>query len=206
MPGNVSQSNRGALGSGRPDQSTNAVLTIPNLVTLLRLLLLPVSLYFALDRRDFITATIVLAFISVTDFLDGYLARRLGQVSELGKIIDPSADRVVILAVGITALVEGWIPLWLGVVMLVREALISAISAYLYKAKSHRLNVIWAGKAGTLLLLFALPAILLGEQTHPNLRVLHGIGIALALAGTLVLYWAAAIYVRRDLIPALSGK
>ncbi|MDA8102332.1 MAG: CDP-alcohol phosphatidyltransferase family protein [Nitrospiraceae bacterium] len=206
MPGNASQSNRGALGSGRPDQSTNAVLTIPNLVTLLRLLLLPVSLYFALVRRDFITATILLAFISVTDFLDGYLARHLGQISELGKIIDPSADRVVILAVGITALVEGWIPLWLGAVMLVREALISAISAYLYKAKSHRLNVIWAGKAGTLLLLFALPAILLGEQTHPDLRVMHGIGIALALAGTMVLYWAAAIYVRRDLIPALSGK
>ncbi|MDA8207960.1 MAG: CDP-alcohol phosphatidyltransferase family protein [Actinomycetota bacterium] len=206
MPGKATQSNRGALGSRRPDQSANAVLTIPNLVTLLRLMLLPVSLYFALGRHDFITATVLLAVISITDFLDGYLARHLGQVSELGKIIDPSADRVVILAVGIAALAEGWIPLWLGVVMLFREALISAISAYLYKAKSHRLDVIWAGKAGTLLLLFALPAILLGEQTHPDLGVLHGIGIALALAGTAVLYWAAGIYVRRDLIPALSGK
>ncbi|MDA8261238.1 MAG: CDP-alcohol phosphatidyltransferase family protein [Actinomycetota bacterium] len=206
MPGKASQSHRGGIHSGSAPESSNAVLTIPNLVTLLRLLLLPVALFFALARHNFIIATALLAFISITDFLDGYLARHLGQISELGKIIDPSADRVVILSVGIAALVEGWIPIGLGVAMLVREAIISGISAYLYKAKGHRLDVIWAGKAGTLLLLFALPAILLGEQVHPDLALLHNVGIFLALAGTLVLYWAALVYVRRDLLPALSEK
>ena len=206
MPGKASQSHRGETSARSTQESSHAVLTIPNLVTLLRLMLLPVALFFALSRHNFIVATVLLAVISITDFLDGYLARHLGQISELGKIIDPSADRVVILSVGIAALVEGWIPLWLGVAMLVREALISGISAYLYKAKGHRLDVIWAGKAGTLLLLFALPAILLGEQVHPNLGILHIVGIVLALAGTLVLYWAALVYVRHDLLPALSAK
>ena len=186
-------------------EESHAIATIPNFITLARLALLPLAVYLAASRANFIAASVLLGFISLTDFLDGYLARRLHQVSLLGKIMDPSVDRVVILTIGITALAEGWLPLALGVVIFFREAMISAISAYLFKAKGHRLDVIWFGKAGTMALLIALPAILLGQQRHPDLGLFHQVGLFFAIVGTLTLYYAASIYIRRDLLPELRA-
>ncbi len=183
-----------------------AILTIPNLITVSRLALLPVAIYLAVGKGNFILATILLAVIASTDFLDGYLARHLNQVSELGKIMDPSADRVVIVAIAVVAIAEGWFPLLLGVIILVREIFISAVSSYLYKSRRYRLDVIWLGKAGTFLLLAGLPAILLGEQLHPDLHLFHAVGVALALAGTLLLYLAAFYYTTRVLMPMLGHK
>ena len=184
----------------------DAILTLPNLITLTRLALLPVALYLAVTLKDYIFAAALLAFIGTTDFIDGYVARRLNQVSELGKIMDPSVDRIVILALGITAVVSRWIPLELGVMILIREGFISGVSAYLFKVKHRRLDVIWFGKAGTLVLLVALPIVVLAQQHHPNLGLLHPIGLGLAWFGTVVLYLAAIIYIKKDLIPAILSR
>ena len=184
----------------------DAILTLPNLITLTRLALLPLALYLAVTLKDYIFAAVLLAFISTTDFIDGYVARRLNQVTEFGKIMDPSVDRIVILALGITAVVSRWIPLELGVVILIREGFISGVSAYLFKVKHRRLEVIWFGKAGTLVLLVALPILVIAQQHHPNLGFLNPIGLGLAWFGTVVLYLAAIIYIKKDLIPAILSR
>ena len=199
-------SSGGLLNSNSEQSSDKAILTIPNLVTLARLALLPLALYFALSRHNFIVATALLVVIASSDFLDGYLARRLGQVSELGKIIDPSADRVVIVVILIVAIAHGWVPVLLGIVILAREVFISLVSAYLFRVRHYRMDVIWLGKAGTFLLLAALPAILLGQQTHPDLHFLHLVGLGLALGGTCLLYGAALHYTTRVLLPLMGKK
>ncbi len=183
-----------------------AILTIPNLVTLARLALLPLALYFALERHNFIAATALLVVIASSDFLDGFLARRLNQVSELGKIIDPSADRVVIVVILLVAIAHGWVPVLLGIVILAREVFISLVSAYLFRAHHYRMDVIWLGKAGTFLLLAALPTILLGQQVRPDLHFLHQVGLGLAAAGTCLLYAAALHYTTRVLLPLIGRK
>lgn len=186
--------------------SNSRVLTVPNLITVARLCLLPVAIYEAVGRGQFVLATAILVFIGLTDFLDGYVARHFNQVSELGKIIDPSADRIVIIAVGITAIIQGWIPLWLGIVIMLREVFISILSSYLYKTRRYRLDVIWLGKAGTFALLCALPTLVAGESKSPNLSFLHLIGLGLAIIGIVTLYLAAFNYVTKVLIPVLKGN
>ncbi len=97
--------------------------------------------------------------------MDGFLARRLGQVSELGKILDPTADRIL-LGVGVVAImIDGSVPLWLGIVVLAREALVSGAVLALAAAGARRIDVQWAGKAGTFSLMFAFPLFLVAHST-----------------------------------------
>lgn len=189
-----------------PKARDQSIFTAPNAITVARLMLLPLVVVELLAFRNFIVATLILAFIGVTDFLDGYVARRFNQVSELGKIIDPSADRVVIVVIGIVSVSQGWIPLPLGILILIREGIITIISIYLFQVKGYRLDVVWLGKVGTFLLLVALPLILLGESSTPNLGLLHAIGIGLSLLGTLTLYGAAIKYLRLLFDSKLGGK
>ena len=177
------------------------VVTVPNAITVARLLLLPVVVFILLNTQDFILATAILMFIGATDFLDGYVARRFNQVSELGRIIDPSADRIVIVVISALCLYMGWIPLDLGALILIRESIVTAISIYLFKVRGVRLDVIWLGKFGTLLLLVSLPIILLGESRSPNFSVLHTGGLLVALVGIFILYGAVVQYLRFTLLP-----
>ncbi len=185
--------------------ASNKVLTLPNVITISRLALLPVAIYLAVGRRQYIAATVLIAFIGSTDFLDGYLARRLNQVSELGKIIDPSADRIVILSIGVTAFIEGWIPWYLAVIVLFREIAISILTSFVFSRFRYRIDVIFAGKAGTLALLCALPGIILGQSKSPDLHFVADIAIALTVFGIAILYYAGYWYLFKVLIPLLKG-
>ena len=187
------------------DGSSRRILTIPNAITISRLALLPVAIYLAIAKGQFIASTLLIAFIGSTDFLDGYLARRLHQVSELGKIIEPSADRIVILTVGITAFIEGWIPWYLAVFVLFREVAISILTSFVFSRYRYRIDVIFAGKAGTLALLFALPGIILGQNKSPNLHIVADVAITLSIFGTAILYYAGFWYFTKVLIPLLRG-
>ncbi len=192
-------------GNGEDINSSRRFLTLPNVITLSRLALLPVAIYLAVGERQYIIATILIAFIGATDFLDGYLARRLNQVSEIGKIIDPSADRIVILAIGVTALVQGWIPWYLAIVVLFREVAISILTSFVFSRFKYRIDVIFAGKAGTLALLFALPGIILGQSKRPNLHIVADVAIALTVVGISILYYAGYWYLFKVLLPLLRG-
>lgn len=203
-----SQDPKGSIpkSSSEASPSSNKVLTLPNVITISRLALLPVAIYLAVGKRQYIAATILIAIIGSTDFLDGYLARRLNQVSELGKIIDPSADRIVILTIGVTAFIEGWIPWYLAVIVLFREIAISILTSFVFSRFRYRIDVIFAGKAGTLALLCALPGIILGQNKSPDLHVVADIAVALTVFGISILYYAGYWYLFKVLIPLLKGS
>jgi cardiolipin synthase (CMP-forming) len=142
------------------------LLTIPNVVTAVRLLCVPVFLWilFGHHPHDRYHAALLLAAMGITDWVDGFLARRLHQVSTLGKILDPIADRLL-LGVGVLAiLIDGSAPLWIGLLVVIREGIVAAAALTLAAAGARRIDVQWAGKAGTLGLMLTFPLFLAGHS------------------------------------------
>src|SRR5438445_11246371 len=133
-----------------PPPSTRGVLTIPNLVTLVRLACVPVFCWLLFGRDDRTAAAWLLAVLGCTDWVDGYLARHLGQVSELGKVLDPTADRILLGTVVVSLMVHGDLSPWVGGAALAREILVSGAVIALAAAGARRIDVQWVGKAGTL--------------------------------------------------------
>jgi len=131
--------------------------TLPNLISFLRILALPVFLWVLLGLDRPFLAAVLLGLISVTDLLDGMLARRLGQVSEIGKMLDPVADRLVVFAGVVGGMVAGLVPLWLGVSLLIREAIIGPTTIYYLVRQNIRVPVRRMGKTATALIFFAVP-------------------------------------------------
>ncbi len=102
-------------------ESSNRILTIPNVITIVRLACLPVFLWLLFGRDDWLAAAALLAVLGITDFVDGYIARHLHQVSDLGKVLDPTADRLLFI-VGVGGImVVGAAPLWFSILVLARE-------------------------------------------------------------------------------------
>lgn len=170
------------------------VWTIPNVLSFLRLTGVPLFLILILQHRD-LAALILLAIASLTDLLDGRIARHFNQVTELGQMLDPAADRLYILATLIGLAVRGIIPTWLLVVLVARDVVLAALLPALHSRGFTSLPVHFIGKAATFMLLFALPIILLGSGgwvISPPAKVL---GWALACWGTLLYWWAGVLYI-----------
>jgi cardiolipin synthase len=110
--------------------------------------------------------------VGVTDFLDGYLARRFHQVSTLGKVLDPVADRLVLVTGVLAITVYGAVPVWLAAVVLGRELLVSVAAIVLAALRTRRIDVLWVGKAGTFGLMCCFPLFLLGDERATWARVL----------------------------------
>jgi cardiolipin synthase len=143
-------------------RETDRILTLPNVITAIRLSCLPLFLWLLFGRDNRVGAAAVLAALGATDWVDGFLARRLGQISEVGKILDPVADRLLFF-VGIGGiLIDGSVPVWFAVVVLVREALVAAATLLLAALGAKRIDVTWAGKKGTFGLMVAFPLFLAG--------------------------------------------
>lgn len=139
------------------------VLTVPNVISAVRLAIFPVFLWLLFGRDDRLAAAWLLAGLGATDWVDGWYARRYHQVSALGKVLDPVADRVLLIG-GIAAiLVDGSVPLWVALLAIVREVLIAAATLVLAALGARRIDVQWAGKAGTFGLMFAFPLFLGSE-------------------------------------------
>jgi cardiolipin synthase len=177
---------------------TGRILTLPNLVTVLRLACIPLFLWLLLGSNHTAEAAWLLAALGATDWIDGYLARHLHQGSELGKILDPTADRLLLVAatVGIVAYgVPGEVAL-LAIVLLARETLVGAATLVLAAAGARRIDVLWVGKAGTLAVMFALPMLLLAPEVTGGWHVVLLIGgWGFGVPGTVLGYYAAAKYV-----------
>ncbi len=105
----------------------------------------------------------LLGGLGATDWVDGYVARRYGQVSTLGKVIDPVADRVLVITSVVAITVYGAVPAWFGAATLAREVLVSGAVLLLASLGAARVDVIWVGKAGTFALMFSYPAFLLSD-------------------------------------------
>jgi cardiolipin synthase len=168
------------------------ILTIPNLISFARLLGVPLFLYLFLGPKAWGWAVVVLAVGGTTDWIDGYLARRLGQISRLGELIDPLADRLYILATLLALTVEAVVPWQFTAALLVRELFLLVMVLMLRRHGHDPLPVHYVGKTATFLLLFAFPVLLLAATAHGTVAaVAHAVGWGLGWWG-LVLYWIAA--------------
>jgi len=177
-------------------RATSGVLTVPNVISVVRLLTVPVFAWLALNERD-VAAFGVLALAAATDWLDGRLARVLNQYSRLGELLDPAADRLFIFVTLVVLAVRDVVPLWLVVVIVGRDALLTLVLAVLMAVRAGPLPVHFVGKAGTFALLYALPLLLLAEMRGTLGLVADVAGWAFALWGV-GLYWlAGALYVRQ---------
>ena len=173
------------------EEGLGRVLTAPNVITLIRLLCIPVFLWllFGLHRQTL--AAVLLAVLGTTDWIDGYVARRYHQVSTIGKVLDPAADRILVGTAVIAVIVHGAVPLWFGVATLAREALVSVMVVVLAALGAARINVLWIGKAGTFGLMVAYPGFLLSYGTAAWQQPVRDAAWVCGLVG-LALGWAAA--------------
>jgi cardiolipin synthase (CMP-forming) len=171
------------------------VLTVPNLITALRLACVPVFVWLLFGAHRQTAAAIVLAVLGATDWVDGFVARRWHQVSTVGKVFDPTADRMLVGAGVMSVIVAGAVPLWLGVATVVREVVVSGAVLLLALLGAERIDVLWVGKAGTFGLMFAYPTFLLAHG-HAGWQQPFEIVAWVGAVPGLVLAWiAAAAYV-----------
>ncbi len=131
------------------------MLTVPNAISAARLGAVPWFAWLQLSADSYLPAGVLLAVLGATDWVDGYIARRFDQGSELGKILDPFADRVLLITAATVLVVDSEIPAWVGIAVLGREAVVSIAALMLAAAGARRIEVEWAGKAGTLAIMFA---------------------------------------------------
>jgi cardiolipin synthase len=170
------------------------VLTIPNLLSLLRLVLLPVFLWLVLGPGAHAAAVVVLMVIGISDWLDGALARKLNQTSSLGAVLDPVADRLYVLVAVVGLAASGAMPVWLAVFLAARDLVLWGLVPVLRTRGYSALPVHFLGKAATAALLYAFPLLLLGtgdSSFEVGSRVL---GWAFAIWGTGLYWWAGVLY------------
>lgn len=185
----------GALATGNPDR----ILTLPNVLSMLRLLGVPVFLWLVLGPERDGLALAVLMFAGFTDYADGWLARKLNQTSRVGQLLDPAADRLYILATLIGLTVRDIVPLWLTVALILRDVMLVACIPTLRRlGYGPALPVHYLGKAATFNLLYAFPFLLLGDGTGDMTTVqtlANVFGWAFAIWGSGLYWWAGVLYV-----------
>lgn len=172
---------------------SKAVWTVPNVLSFLRLASVPLFLYLFISGRELV-AFILYAVGAWSDFFDGWLARRTNQVSELGKILDPLADRIFIsaLLIALVAHDDPALPLWLAILIVGRDLLMLSMFPILERRKIERIQVNFVGKTATALLLMGLSWLMATYVWD----VPEAVGLALVVVGA-ILYWVAAgLYAR----------
>ncbi len=174
---------------------TDRVLTVPNILSALRLLGVPLFLWLILVPEADGLAVAVLMLAGFTDWLDGFLARRWHQISRVGQLLDPVADRLYILATLVGLLLRGIVPWWFVVLLVSRDVIMSVVLAVLKRRGVTGLPVHFLGKAATFCLLYAFPLLLLGEGTGSLAQTANVFGWAFAVWGTALYWWAAVLYI-----------
>jgi cardiolipin synthase len=187
--------------SERGDESR--LLTVPNLLSGVRLALVPLFVWLFVSGREE-AAVVLYAVGASTDWLDGYIARRTGQVSELGRLLDPLADRVYIAALVVALTIRGVLPLWLSAGIVGRDALLLALFPFVDRRSIARIRVNLTGKTATALLLTGLTFLAL-SQTELAWGTAEEIGLTLMLAG-FVLYWVSGIMYARAARAGMAAK
>jgi cardiolipin synthase (CMP-forming) len=184
-----------AADSEATQAPSSAIVTAPNAISLARLLLMPVCAWL-LATQHYATGLVLTAVVGASDWVDGWLARRIRQVSRVGQLLDPFADRLLIASVAVALLVRGVLP-WPAVALLVGRDLILLAGWPLLKRRGvEPPEVVWVGKAATFDLLTALPLLVMGETTWVVATVAHDLGLALLWLGVVLYYVAGVVYVR----------
>jgi cardiolipin synthase len=172
-------------------EMSSRVLTVPNIISLVRLALVPVFAVLIVVGEDG-WALLVLAVSGVSDWLDGVLARRLNQVTRLGQMLDPFADRLFIFVTLIGLAWREVVPLWLVIAIVARDVLLAVTVPILARRGYGTLNVTLVGKVATFALLYAFPLLLLAEVPGWVGAGAHVVGWAFTWWGV-GLYWLAGL-------------
>jgi cardiolipin synthase len=183
------------------------VVTVPNALSLLRLLLIPVFLWLVLVEQADLVAVAVLAVSGITDWADGVIARRTGQMTRLGRLLDPLVDRLTIAATLIGLALRDLVPWWLVALLAARELLLLALVPSLRRRGLTALPVHYLGKAATFALYWGFPFVLVGAGSATWEQVLGALGWAFVIWGTALYWYAAALYIdqARRVLAASSG-
>ncbi|MDQ2826875.1 MAG: CDP-alcohol phosphatidyltransferase family protein [Actinomycetota bacterium] len=178
------------------------IATVPNAISLVRLACVPLFLWLLFGRENRLGAALLLAGLGATDWVDGYIARHFNQVSNLGKVLDPIADKVLLVVGMVAILVDGSVPAAIFWLAIAREVLVAGTTLLLGALGARRIDVSWAGKCGTLLMMVAFPLFLWGHG--------HGPATALAwpvsIAGLVMAWYAAATYVSPAMKALQEGR
>ncbi|MFT4028426.1 MAG: CDP-alcohol phosphatidyltransferase family protein [Protaetiibacter sp.] len=177
---------------------SSRVVTVPNVLSSIRLLLIPLFLWL-LATAEYGWALLVIVVSSLTDFVDGFIARRFNQISRVGQILDPTVDRLFIFSTLIGLAWQGFLPWWLVIAIVLRDVGILVLGPVLASHGYGPLPVHHLGKVATFSLLFALPTLVLGAAFPAVAPFSDPVGWALALWGAFLYWWAGAIYLRETL-------
>lgn len=199
-PESKSDVSRGAHLINRPSDpqsvvNTDRIFTIPNIMSMIRLLCIPLFLYLLFGRDNYAGAAWLIGILGATDWIDGYIARRFNQVSSLGKILDPTADRLMFIVALIGMIIAGISPLWFFWLVLIRESVFGGVVAIATLAGMKPFDVTWWGKMATFLLMFALPGLLLGQSDFRFKLPFQIGGWLLGIPGLIISYWTAITYI-----------
>jgi cardiolipin synthase len=177
-------------------RTADRVLTVPNLISVGRLGCIPIFLWLLFVQENRLAAGILLGVLGITDWVDGYVARRFGQVSELGKVLDPTADRILFIVCVGGIIIDGSAPLVFSVLVVAREVLVGGTLVLLTAFGMKRFDVSWWGKAGTFGLMMAFPLFLLGSAGHDPINdACWALAWILGLPALVASYYAAVTYV-----------
>jgi cardiolipin synthase (CMP-forming) len=179
----MGKAHNGGVAPARLDR----IATFPNVLSLFRILLIPVFVALILHRGTEAAGLVLLAGVVATDWVDGYIARHTGQVSAVGEVLDPVADRLAIAAALAAIVARGAFPLWAALLVIVRDGLILAAGLALLVALKLRIEVRWVGKAATFGLMCAIPLVAWGNFG----LFLHGVAKP---AGWIVFWIAVVLY------------
>lgn len=146
------------------------IKTIPNIITICRLVFLVPFIFIALD--DPFVGAIIAAALGATDFLDGWIARKFHQESELGRILDPISDRALMLVSLTVFLIADVLPIWFVVVIGIRELAVTFGTLFIFSKKKVRMDVNYIGKVGAFAAMVATPAWVMSETTHGTVQTL----------------------------------
>ena len=183
------------LAEEQHEPGSDRILTVPNVITVVRLLCLPLFLWLLFVDENRVAAASLLGALGATDFVDGYIARHFNQTSDLGKVLDPVADRLLFFVGAGGILIDGSVPVWFAVAILVREALVAAATLALAALGARRIDVTWYGKAGTFANMFAFPFFLAAESTVSWRETAWILAWISAIPGLVLSWYAAALYV-----------
>lgn len=173
----------------------NRIWTVPNALSMLRLLGVPLFLWLVLGPHADGWALLVLALSALTDYLDGKIARATGQMSSYGAILDPAADRAYIAAAVIALAIRDIIPWWLVFVLVGREVVMGIVLLVMRLRGLGALPVHFVGKAATFALLYALPLLFLGDGAGKIHDAAKALGWAFGWWGILLYWWGAMLYI-----------
>ena len=175
-------------------QPQDRVLTVPNVLSVLRLALIPLFAWLLLGEQSYGWATAVLMFSGASDWGDGKIARLLNQYSRLGELLDPAVDRIYMVVVPVLFAVAHLVPWWVIAVLMGRDLILAALLPLIRRHGVSALPVIYLGKAATFALMSAFPLILLGAYDTVAGHVVGAIGWGFLIWGIWMYLWSFAVY------------